>query len=124
MNLILRRSTAWTILNLLGMAVFLRLASELWVLPGEDNLPGGPGDAFYWFFVLVPVLLGYLTLNLIALVVIVKRARETRAKMRIYVWGSVAILWLMVFRYDNIRSFRDIAPPTGTFSMMHSKPYA
>lgn len=120
----LRRSAAWTLLNLLGMAVFVRLASELWILPGEENLPGGPGDAFYWLFVLVPILLGYLTLNLIALVVIVKRAQESRTKMRIYVWGAVAILWLMVFRYDYIRSFRDIAPATGTLSTTHSEPFA
>lgn len=37
MNFIVRRSVAWTTLNLLGMAVFLRLASEIWVLPGEGD---------------------------------------------------------------------------------------
>ena len=49
-----RRSTLWVILNILGMALYIHLGMALWVRPGEEGTPGGPGDAFYWILTLVP----------------------------------------------------------------------
>jgi hypothetical protein len=73
MRLIPRRRTCLIIVNACGMVMYLYLASDLRVLPGEDGLPGGPGDAFYWLFFLVPVLVMFMMANLVVLAVIAFR---------------------------------------------------
>lgn len=110
MNFLARRSLVWVMLNLVGMVTFLRLAAEIWVLPGEKGLPGGPGDPFYWILILVPWQLIFLALNLCALYVIVKHRSEPRKKIRICLWIAVAILWVIVVLYDHHRGFREISP--------------
>lgn len=110
MNLLTRRSFIWVTLNLVGMLTFLRLAAELWVLPGEEGLQGGPGDPFYWFFLLVPFQLIFLVVNFYVLYVIVKHRSERSIKKRVCLWMAVAILWIIVAAYDHHRGFREIAP--------------
>jgi amino acid transporter len=108
MNFLARRSLIWVTLNFVGMLAFLRLAAEIWVLPGEQGLPGGPGDPFYWFFILIPFQLIFLTVNLLVLYVIIKRRSEPSVKKRICLWMIVAILWVIVVLYDHHRSVREI----------------
>lgn len=76
MTLYFRRAPIWIVLNLMGMATYLWLGSDLWTIPGDEGLPGGPGDAFYWFFLMLPVLLAYLVFNLISLSAIIERVRQ------------------------------------------------
>lgn len=112
MNFPVRRSLIWLILNLVGILTFLRLAAELWVLPGEEGLPGGPGDPFYWFFLLVPFQLIFLAVNFYVLYVIVKHRSEPSIKKRVCLWIAVSILWIIVAAYDHHRGFREIDPLT------------
>lgn len=105
-----RRAPIWMLINLAGMGVYLRLASEIWAVPGEEGLPGGPGDPFYWFFVLLPFLFVYLTINLIALYAIIKRTRKTGNISSLCTWITVAVLWIATNTYDNHRLFRNICP--------------
>jgi hypothetical protein len=118
MTLLFRRATIWTALNLIGMAIYLRLASDLWTVPGDEGLPGGPGDPFYWFFFLIPILLAYLAFNLVALSAIVKRVGHTRKFTPLYIWVVIAMLWVVTFRYDHLRSFRVISPPATNYSAL------
>jgi hypothetical protein len=113
MTLHFRRASIWIALNLIGMAAYLRLGSDLWTNLGDEGPPGGPGDAFYWFFLMVPVLLAYLVFNLISLSAIVERVRQTGRLKSLYIWVAIAPLWIVTFRYDNLRSFRVICPETG-----------
>jgi uncharacterized membrane protein YhaH (DUF805 family) len=98
----------WVLLNLAGVVAYLWLASTLWVQPGEEGEPGGPGDAFYWLFVLVPILGGSLAVNMIALAVIVRRLANRGNKSGLFVWLAVAFLWLAVVAYDHHKSVRVI----------------
>jgi uncharacterized membrane protein YhaH (DUF805 family) len=113
MTLRSRRAPIWIVLNLIGMGIYLQLGSALWTIPGEEGLPGGPGDPLYWFFLLLPILLGYLVFNLAALCAIIRRVRQTGNPASLYVWAAIAVIWIVTFRYDNLRSFRVICPVGG-----------
>jgi hypothetical protein len=111
--LVFRRAHIWMVLNFIGMATYLRLGSGLWTIPGDEGLPGGPGDAFYWVFLMIPVILAYLVFNLISLSAIIERVRHTGRLNALYIWLAIGVLWIVTFRYDNLRSFRVICPDTG-----------
>ena len=55
--------------NFLGMGVFYLLSRPLWALPGQADLPGGPGDGLYFLWALFPILVifaltdGFVTLR-------------------------------------------------------------
>jgi len=100
----------WFIANLAGMAFYLVLASKLWVSPGEEGLPGGPGDAFYWAFFLVPILGVFLVGDFSALIVILYQRRGAFLRSGLRDWLIVAGLWVTVVAYDHHRAFRHIAP--------------
>ncbi len=108
MHLFRRRSSLWVALNVVGMAAYLKLASALWVLPGEEGTPGGPGDAFYWLFLLVPVLAVFLLFNLVALFFVVRRSRASGSTVPLTVWLTVAALWVATVAFDYHKSFRVI----------------
>src|SRR5438309_6398937 len=105
MHRLLRRSSLWLLLNVAGMVAYLKLASALWVLPGEEGTPRGPGDAFYWLFVLVPLLAVFLAFNSAALFFIVRRVRASGSKVSLATWLAVAALWVGTLAYDHHRSF-------------------
>lgn len=104
----LRRRTAWLVLNAVGMAAYLALASNLWVVPGEEGMPGGPGDAFYWLFFVVPVLGLFLVVNTGALIAIVRRLSATKLRLALFVWLVVAGLWAATLTVDHYRAVRFI----------------
>jgi hypothetical protein len=95
-------------INFIGMVLYLYLASALWVLPGEEGLPGGAGDPFYWFFFLVPILIAFSIINSVALIVIVRRVKNKGSKNPFVVWLVIAAFWLMTVGYDHHRAFRVI----------------
>ena len=91
------------------MGVYLWLAASLWVRPGEEGEPGGPGDAFYWLFLLVPILVSYLAINVVALVAIVRRLMLSgRGWSALALWLVAAALWAGTVAYDHHRSVRYI----------------
>lgn len=103
-----RRRTLWLAANALGVAVYLKMASALWVVPGEEGMPGGPGDAFYWLFFVVPVLAAFLLVNSVALVVIARRFRASGRCVALAIWLAVALLWAGAVVIDYQRSVRFI----------------
>ena len=108
MHVLLRRSSLWVFVNVAGMAAYLKLASALWVLPGEEGTPGGPGDAFYWLLYLAPLLIAFLILNSVALFLIVRRPQTSRRRIALNLWRIVAALWLGTVAFDHHKSFRTI----------------
>ena len=98
----------WMIFNIAGMALYLWLASSLWVRPGEEGTPGGPGDAFYWLFLLVPTLGAFLLIDLAALLVILFQRRGQALKKALILWGTIAALWSIVVAFDHHKGFRNI----------------
>jgi len=104
MSLHFRCRTRWIICNAVGMLLYLYLASTLWVRPGEDGLPGGPGDAFYWLLYLVPILLTFLLGNLAALTVIAFRRSGRHRVVAVAVWCVIASLWVGIAAVDHQRS--------------------
>ena len=108
MNLPLRRRTLWLGLNALGICCYLKLASSLWAPPDEYGMPGGPGDAFYWLLYLVPILVGFLTLNFAALTVILRRGLHPNLVISLVAWFVVAALWGATVSLDHERSVRYI----------------
>ena len=108
MHVLLRRSFLWVFVNVAGMATYLKLASALWVAPGEEGTPGGPGDAFYWLLYLVPLLIAFLILNSVALFFMVRRPQTTGKKPALNLWRIVAALWLATIAFDHHKSFRAI----------------
>jgi hypothetical protein len=114
MQFLARKRIIWTILNLAGMALYLYLAAPLWVLPGEEGQPGGPGDPFYSFFILMPILVSYLTLNISALLVLWFKSNVIQ-RSSIGIWIMVAALWIFTVAYDYSRSTRIIDGQYGAF---------
>lgn len=93
MTTLLRRRTLWLTFNVLGVAIYLKLSSALWVHPGQQGMPGGPGDAFYWLFFVAPALAVPMVVNSAALVVIVRRLKATGNRTGLAIWCAIAILW-------------------------------
>jgi len=110
MTILFRRAPVWILVNLIGMGVYLRLASEIWVRPGDEGLPGGPGDPFYWTLCLLPFLAFCLAFNLLAPYVILKCTPKTRKLSSVGIWSAIAMLWIVTNTYDNHRAFRIICP--------------
>lgn len=98
----------WLGVNVLGIAIYLYLASALWVRPGEEGTPGGAGDAFYWLGILVPILSGFVVLNVTVLTVIVLRLKALRRRVALAFWFAVAFLWAGAVVVDHVRAFREI----------------
>lgn len=108
MNILRRRSSWWVLANIAGILAYLKLASALWVQPGEEGTPGGPGDAFYWLFLIVPVLVAFLVFNSAVLFVIARRIRAGRTKASLAVWFAFAGLWVGAVAYDHHKSYNVI----------------
>ena len=101
------RLTAWAVANVTGMGLYLLLASRLWPVKGEENTPGGPGDAFYYIFILVPILLFFAAINMAELYRIVRRSNEKR--IAVFIWTTVLCLWIAIFLVDHIQGVRNIS---------------
>lgn len=99
--------STWTFCNLAGMALYLLLASQIWPIDGEEGTPGGPGDAFYVFFVLWPFLLGILVMLFVSFFLFIRTARKKRTAL--LVWIIVAALWGGVVQIDRARNAYEIA---------------
>lgn len=100
----LRKRWLWASLNLAGMILFLKVGSALWVQPGEEGMPGGPGDAVSFFLTAVPILVAFLLLDLAALAwILVRTPRADRPRV-MAVWVAVAALWCGVVAFDHHRS--------------------
>ena len=109
MHYLLRRRYLWLAVNFAGMGAYLWLAASLWTRPGEEGEPGGPGDAFFWLFFLVPILASYLAINAVALVAILRRLATSRKRSSALVlWLITSVLWAEVVAYDHHRSIRYI----------------
>ena len=118
MSILRRRSFWWALANIAGVLAYLKLASALWVLPGEEGTPGGPGDAFYWLFLLVPVLAAFFLFNSAVLFVIARRIRAERTKSSLAVWFAVAGLWVSAVAYDHHKSYRVIDAQYGVKALV------
>lgn len=94
-------SSTWTLCNIAGMTLYLLLASRLWPIDGEEGTPGGPGDAFYVFFVLRPFLLIILVMHVIAFFRVIRTAEKRSSAL--LAWIIVAALWGGVFLIDQAR---------------------
>lgn len=103
-----RERWLWASLNVAGMLLFLKVGSALWVAPGEEGLPGGPGDAFYFSFTVVPILSAFLLLDLAALGWIFFRTPRPNRLTALAVWSAVVVLWCGAVALDYHKSFRKI----------------
>lgn len=108
MNALKRRSTQWTIINVVGMAGYLTLASAHWISPAEFGTPGGPGDAFYTLFFLLPTLFFFAVIDLAALVAIIRRGIRGQAGCAFLVWLAVVACWVATLAFDRQMSFNII----------------
>lgn len=87
------------------MVLYLYLASSLWVRPGQEVEPTGPAEAFYWLFVLAPILLFYCIVNIVALIVTIRRFRSSGFNNLIILWSLVAAFWVITMTYDSLRYY-------------------
>jgi uncharacterized membrane protein YhdT len=101
-----RLAYIWLSMNLLGMALYLVVASTLWVRPEDQGMPGGPGDAFAWLCTVVPVLFIFVIINAIALFRVIAEYRRTRNIVPALLWIIVFSVWLNVLLFDHIKSVR------------------
>ncbi len=108
MKSLFRTRSLWLGVNALGVAIYLRLASALWVRPGEEGTPGGPGDAFYWLGILLPILIGFAALNVTVLIAIVLRLKARRRRVALAFWFAVAVVWVGAVVIDHVRAFTEI----------------
>ena len=100
----------WIVFNAVSAALYVYFGMALWVQPGEEGLPGGPGDAFYWVLTQVPVLLVVSIVNFAALLVLVQRSGKVVVRQAARRWLLVAIAWVAVIAYDHAHTYRNINP--------------
>ena len=118
----------WLIANVVGIIAFLLLGSALWVSPSEEGTPGGPGDGFYFFFLLVPILLSFSVVNLIALIVATRRAIRLRTFIPVLLALSVLLAWAAAVSFDRYKSLRGsqstafLSPPSRADGVLASQP--
>lgn len=105
-----RKLNQWVAINIAGMATYLWAASALWVRPGEEGTPGGPGDAFYWLFVLLPIMAIFAVINLAALVSTLREVIQNRLYTPFVVWLIVTALWAALLAFDRYKAFTVIDP--------------
>ena len=97
------RARLWFFANLCGVALYLHNASSLWLLPGDEDNPGGPGDAFNWVLLVLPVLFLFMATNMAALAHLI-RTRARAVTPRVAIWLLLAGVWLCAYSYDSHRS--------------------
>jgi hypothetical protein len=91
------------------MCAYLWFASDLWISSEEFGESGGPGDAFYVMFVLVPFLLVFALLDAAVLIVIIWRAyRSSRWPRTLCTWVAIMSLWTAVIAIDRLKAFNII----------------
>lgn len=105
-----RKLSQWAAINVVGMVAYLWAASALWIRPGEEGTPGGPGDAFYWLFILLPIMVVFAAANLIALVSALLEIIRNRLFTPFAAWLIVIALWSAVLAFDRYKAFRVIDP--------------
>ncbi len=106
-----RWMTLWIALNLAGMAFYLKVASVLWVHPGEEGTPGGPGDGFYSLVCVLPILMVYSVINFVAFVLSLRqllRTQNSENKVGLVICVCLIVLWTGTVAFDQYRSFRVI----------------
>jgi hypothetical protein len=91
--------------NAIGIAVYLQRASIIWVPPGREGEPGGPGDPIIWGLAAGWILMVFLVLNMGWLVLIARAWFRNKQWKPILLWILVGSLWFGATRYDSSRSF-------------------
>jgi len=97
----------WAIVNLIGIGFYLYLASTLWPAKGEENTPGGPGDAFFIVFAICPILLVFAVANFATLYLIIRHVHEKRTAFA--GWSVIILLWIAAVLIDHGQSVHMIA---------------
>ena len=98
----------WVVTNIIGIGLYLALASRLWPTSGEENTPGGPGDAFFYFIVIGPILLFFLAANVVTLFRLIWRSSEKRSVLGL--WIVMALFWIAAVLIDHGQGVRLISP--------------
>ena len=87
------------------MALYLKVASPLWVPGAEFGQPGGPGDAFRVALLLWPLLLLFAVLDLVALACIIRRGFGGRNAAALVIWSTIVAMWLATYLLDRLAAF-------------------
>jgi hypothetical protein len=87
-----KKAALWLAVNALGAIVYLTVASPAWVEPALADLPEahGGGAAFVWFLSVVPVVLGFVVLDVVVL------AWAFRARRKAGNWPFTNLAWLIL----------------------------
>jgi hypothetical protein len=78
------------------------------VAQGEAGTPGGPGDAFYFLFAVVPILAAFLLLDLAALGWILFRTPRPNRLTALALWCAIVAQWCGAVALDRHRAFRNV----------------
>jgi hypothetical protein len=91
--------------NIIGISIYLYLASWFWAPPGENGLPGGPGDPLIWTGIVFPVLLIFLIFNFVSLIYAISIIRRKKYWMPLLIWIVVSLAWYGAHSFDISRSY-------------------
>lgn len=94
------KSKYWIFANLLGILLYLYLASKLWAPVGERGLEGGPGDPIIWTTTALPVLVLFSLLNIAWFLLIVLRFKKKKSWQPLIIWLVVILAWFGANRHD------------------------
>ena len=92
--------------NLVGLAVFVHHDMHFWAPRGQEELPGGPGDAFLWFDPAGWVLLIFLCFDLLWAGLLVFCRRLPARWWQLLVWAVVVACWVAYIGYARTRHFQ------------------
>ncbi|WP_029922797.1 hypothetical protein [Nevskia soli] len=94
-------ASAWLLANLAGAVAFLIVASHTWVEPELTHLPGAAGGgAVVWVLGALPILLGFVLIDLGILVsgYLIRRASRPIARASL----AALAVWFAAFILDTV----------------------
>lgn len=100
-----RKAKYWFLANIFGILLYLYYASRIWASPGEEGLPGGPGDPIIWTLSAFPVLVIFFLTNMAWLLLIINQWRRNKDWRPLIVFLFVCAFWFGAHYYDLARQY-------------------
>jgi hypothetical protein len=96
----------WLFGNLGGIAVWTYVASAIWPWPPYEHCDFAPGDPWYFFVIVVPLLGLALVVHIAVLIASIVRGRRTHNWTMLVAVLVTASIWTGAATYDHYRGQR------------------
>ena len=89
--------------NICGIILYIFFASKTWVVPGEAGLNMGSSEPIIWVLLALPILIVFGITDLIWLVVVIVKSRQSNNWQPLWVVILSFFVWVGAFSFDVFR---------------------